>query len=147
NPRRRMMSQEEAMPDEGRIQQLLEEMLDRDTTPEVVCVDDPDLLPEVQARWARVRRVANQLNELFPGSDSVPHPDSTKDEGALPQIAGYEVEAILGRGGMGVVFKARQLKPNRPVALKMLLAGHYASPQELARFLREIEAVATLRHP
>lgn len=65
----------------------------------------------------------------------------------LPQVRGYTVEAVLGRGGMGLVFRARQHQPNRPVALKMLLAGGYASPQELARFLREIEAVAALRHP
>lgn len=135
------------MPDEGRIQQLLEEMLERDCTPEEVCSNATDLLPEIRARWARVCRVANQLDELFPGSGSFPRTDSVVGEDVVPQITGYRVEAILGRGGMGVVFKAQQLKPNRPVAVKMLLAGPYAGPQELARFLREIEAVATLQHP
>ena len=53
---------------------------------------------------------------------------------------------MLGRGGMGVVYKAWHLRLNRPVALKMLLAGAYAQPQELERFLREAEAVAGLRH-
>src|SRR5262245_13908502 len=66
---------------------------------------------------------------------------------ALPQIPGYEVEAILGRGGMGIVYQARHLRLNRTVALKMLLAGVYAGPQDLARFLREAEAEASLRHP
>ena len=65
----------------------------------------------------------------------------------LPRIPGYEVEAVLGRGGMGVVYKARHLRLNRPVALKMLLAGAYAGPQERERFQREAEAVAGLRHP
>lgn len=65
----------------------------------------------------------------------------------LPSIPGYAVEAVLGRGGMGVVYKARHLRLNRPVALKMLLAGPYAGPHELARFQREAEAVAALKHP
>ena len=65
----------------------------------------------------------------------------------LPQqIAGYEVEAELGRGGMGVVYKARHLALKRTVALKMVLAGAYAGPDERTRFQREAESVAALRH-
>ena len=64
----------------------------------------------------------------------------------LPRIPGYEVEALLGRGGMGVVYKARHRRLNRFVALKMLIAGAYAGPPERARFQREAEAVASLRH-
>ena len=54
---------------------------------------------------------------------------------------------MLGRGGMGVVYRARHLRLNRLVALKMLLAGAYAGPAERERFQREAEAVAGLRHP
>ena len=62
-------------------------------------------------------------------------------------MPGYEVLGVLGRGGMGVVYQARHLRLNRPVALKMILAGPYAQPEERQRFVREAEAVAGLQHP
>ena len=65
----------------------------------------------------------------------------------LPQIPGYEVQEVLGYGGMGVVYKAWHKRLNRAVALKMMLAGVYARPEELKRFLREAESLAALRHP
>ncbi len=137
------------MADLPRVQQLLDEILDSGCTPEDVCGTCPELLPEVRRRWQQMCAVEAELDALFPSTRSDIDADTSAlwHAGAdLPQIPGYEMEELLGRGGMGVVYKARHLRLNRHVALKMLIAGAYAGPHERARFQLEAEAVASLRH-
>jgi serine/threonine-protein kinase len=132
-----------------RVLALLEEMLDSGQTPEQVCRDCPELLAEVQQRWRQFCIIDAEVGALLPGQRTPPDAGvvpATMQNAGLPQVPGYEVEAVLGRGGMGVVYRARHLTLHRTVALKMLLTGAFASPEELARFQREAVAVAGLRH-
>jgi hypothetical protein len=66
---------------------------------------------------------------------------------SLPTFPGYAILGVLGRGGMGVVYKARNLAIKRLVALKVILAGEHAGEAQRARFKAEAEAVARLQHP
>ena len=135
------------MTDDPRVDELLDELLESGGSPEEVCRGCPELLPEVRAGLRRLRLVEEEVGALFPPSTfpdgaGLPAPPTA----GLPRVPGYEVQEVLGHGGMGVVYLARHLRLNRPVALKMLLAGVYPRPGELERFFREAEAVAGLRH-
>ena len=138
------------MDGDPRVRQLLEELLDSEQTPEEVCHHCPELLPEVHRRWQRKRACDAQLDALFLAPE--PHspfgsPSSTPPSAELPRIPGYEVLEVVGRGGMGVVYRARHVRLDRPVALKMLLTGAHASRESRERFLREARIGAGLRHP
>ncbi len=128
---------------------LLEEMLDSGRTAEDVCRDRPELLPEVRQRWKTFRLIDDEVAALLPEPGTPPDvagPGPEPGPGYLPQVPGYRVEGVLGQGGMGVVYRAWHQRLQRPVALKMLLAGPHARPIEQERFQREAQAVAALQH-
>src|SRR5262249_30235620 len=76
------------------------------------------------------------------------HADGDLPRGTRVRYFGdYELRSVLGKGGMGVVYKAKQLSLNRLVALKMIRAGAWAGEDEVRRFKNEAEAVANLDHP
>ena len=62
-------------------------------------------------------------------------------------FAGYQVDAVLARGGMGVVYLATELRPRRRVALKLIAPALAADPAYRERFLREVDDLAALEHP
>jgi serine/threonine protein kinase len=86
---------------------------------------------------------SNNTSPEFPREVREPPPPRAE----LPSVPGHEVLDELGRGGMGVVYRARQKGLNRTVALKMIRSGPVAGSQELARFHVEARAVAALDHP
>jgi serine/threonine-protein kinase len=137
------------MPDDPRVQELLDRLSDSDATPEEVCGSCAELLPVVRDRWRQMCRAREQLDALFPPEGGPGSGQAADNSGAvpLPVVPGYEVEAELGHGGMGIVYRARHVRLNRLVALKMVLADGHAGPRERARFRQEAEAVAALRHP
>jgi len=134
----------------GLIAQLTEEMRTRGTANvEIPARAYPELASELRALWAVAQFAQLVRNVPTPKSGpSAPRPAGLPAATALPREFGdFVLLEELGRGGMGVVYRARQKSLNRVVALKMVREAHLAAPGDRARFRGEAEAAARLHHP
>ncbi len=117
----------------------------REVTAAELCPDRPELAPELARRIEALRavyRVPNAAAGVAPTVGEDPTGPVRRVE-----IPGYEILGTLGSGGMGVVYRARDLRLKRAVALKMILGGRHATAIQRARFKVEAEAAARLQHP
>lgn len=126
---------------------LIEQAIESGRSAEEVCASCPELIGAVRRGIQAYRLLESRLDDYFPDSRVAGEPAAHRSELPRPELPGYAVTETLGRGGMGVVYLARHEKLGRQVAIKMLLAGPYASKVERERFQREARVLASVRHP
>ena len=139
---------DESSPPDARIAALINDYFDRrqageELTPESFAAEHPDLAEELLPYLEGL----SLLDRIRPVREEDARTGDIDPAGAeLPTIAGYRLLEEIGRGGMGVAYKALQLSTKRIVALKVMLAGPFSSPSARRRFEREVELAARFQH-
>jgi len=117
---------------------------------EALLADHPELADRLRTFFADYDRIDRQAAGLRLSEDperTIDRPEQAGDVPRMRDFGGYELLEVIARGGMGVVYKARNMRLNRVVALKMILAGPRATQRDVARFHAEAQAAASLDHP
>lgn len=148
-------SQDATEEHDQRLADLLAEMTDAVCRGEIinfgaVCEENPDLADELRQLWGAVLvtdTAGAAFDELVGDTTFAAESGRWKSLKLPTTIGDYELIEEIGRGGMGVVFLARQISLDREVAVKMILRGRLASGEDLERFLAEASATARLEHP
>jgi len=110
------------------------------------CRAHPELAEDLRALWGTVLVADAVASHSRDGSRDGPQPDSGPPLVTPRRLGDYELLEEIGRGGMGIVYRARQVNLNRELAVKMILRGPHASPNDRERFLAEAQAAARLDH-
>jgi serine/threonine-protein kinase len=138
---------------EERLAQILEDLIasSRDGGQpdlEAVIAAHPEFAAEIRELWATAM-IAEGIGSFTGDPAEIVEVSAAMNEVATPGrvVGDYELLEEIGRGGMGLVFRARQRSLNRIVALKMILSGSMASVIDTERFRAEAEAAAQLNHP
>lgn len=146
------------MNDDERLIELLDRLASearggRQADLEAVVREHPDLEQDIRELWATMllaedfASFSGELSELTGGETRTANSSGLGGPSVSDRVGEYELFEELGRGGMGIVYRARQTSLGRVVALKMILRGSLASETDVARFRKEAEAAAALSHP
>ena len=129
------------------LERLTDSTVEQRPSLEELTAAHPHLAEELRELWGAVMVVEAVAKNSKANGFTQPETPSRSDTAPPPTLGDFELTEEIGRGGMGVVYRARQRSLDREVALKLILHGAQASPADQARFQTEVAAAAQLDHP